>query len=148
MDMESFIFSLIGGIIASVIVTFVWAIILKPRLGIENEEIVNGKFRVKLTNKQCFYSVSNIKIEVCKITKDEITKHLPIDKDEHLFLKHGKYRIFKAEVSIQDEQDLKDNKVDIRVHVSANHSFSGFGKEYEKIYRYNSKTGKYLVSKK
>jgi len=143
--MECFIYSLIGGIIASGIVTFIWVIILKPQLIIENKGIENERFRVKVVNKQCFYSVSNIKIEVCKITKDEITKHLL--KDEHLFLKHGKDKIFKAIVSQQDEQDLKNNNVDIRVHVFANHSFSGFGKEYERKYRYDVKTGNYLSVK-
>ena len=140
--MEGFIYSLISGIIASGIVTFVWIIILKPRIVIENEGIENGKFRIKVINKQCFYSVSNIKIEVCKITNEEKTKQLL--KDEHLFLKHGKDKIFKAEVSQQDEHDFKDNNVNIRVHVFANHSFSGFGKEYEQIYRYDVKTENYL----
>jgi hypothetical protein len=146
--MENIIENLIIGIVASGFVTLWWVIFFKPRFNIENEGIKNGKFRVKLINKQFYFSAINIKIEVCTINKDEITKHFDIDKEEHLLLKRGKFRIFKATVPLEYEQNLKDNKVDIRVQVYAAHSFSGFGKEYERIYRYDSKTEKYLLIKK
>jgi len=141
--------NIITGIIASGIVTLAWVMFFKPRFNIENEGIKNGKFRVKLTNRQIYFSAINIKIEVCTITKDdEITKHLDIDKEEHLLLKRGKFRIFKADVPSEKEQALKENKVDIRVQVYAAHSFSGFGKEYEKTYCYNTKTNKFdLIGK-
>jgi len=145
--MEIFIYNLIGGIIASGIITLGWVILFKPRFSIENEGIEKGKFRVKIINKQIYFSAINVKIEVCTINKIETTKHFNIDREEHLLLKCRKDRVFKAEIPPEYEQDLKENKVDIRVHVYATHSFSGFGKEYERIYRYDVKTGNYLSVK-
>jgi hypothetical protein len=135
---------IIDGIIASVIVTLGWVLFFRPRFNITNEGIKGGKFRIKLINKQCFFSAINLKIEICKITKDgETTKHFEIDREEFLLLKHGKDRIFKATIESKDEQEIKANEADIRVHVDAAHSFSGFGKEYERIYQYDSKTGQF-----
>ena len=141
--MENLIENFVIGIIASGIVTIGWVIFFKPRLRIENEGIENGKFRIKLQNKQIYFSAINIKIEVCTINQDEITKHFDIDKEEHLLLKRGKNRTFKAIIPPKYEQDIENNNVNIRVQVYAAHSFSGFGKEYERTYHYNAITKKY-----
>jgi hypothetical protein len=137
--------TIITGFIASAFTTFILTVLLQPCFIIENEGIKNGKFRVKLTSKQYFFSSINIRIEACLISEGDVTKHFDIDKEEHILLKRGKYRIFKATVPPEYEKKLKDNEGNIRIQVYMAHSFSGFGKAKEQYFKYNDSENKFLA---
>jgi hypothetical protein len=130
----------------SIAFTTLWIFVFRPRLKIEKDGIENNKVRIKVTNIGCANAI-NLKMEVCTVKgEDEITRHLELDRNDFLLLPRKgkeKERVFKAFIS--DDTDIKetlrDKDTTLRVRLYAAHELSGFGKTFQRKYRYNPDTG-------
>jgi hypothetical protein len=121
--------------------------------------LAGEKLRVKVQNKGKSDAV-NLKIEACAIS-DSYTHHLKIDKNDFIILPYEKgkqvkdtshERIFKID-NIEESakkyemtyksllSDLKSekNNYQIRIRIHASHEFSGFGKAFESIFKFENK---------
>jgi hypothetical protein len=106
------------------------------------------QINVRLINKWCF-SIINIKIEICTVSRIEKTHHFDIDKENFLFLPINDNRLFKTtDLTPQKEEKIKNNTLNIRVRYYAAHSFTGFGRTFGAEFSYDAKTGKFIRRRK
>ena len=140
--------------------TAIWPIVLyflKPRLEIQSVEIIdmNGEcLAINIVNRGSRAAV-NLQIEVCVLEDNNYTYHLEIDKDDFIILpawkptgssherKFKSYdiasftkRYFNGTFSALLQTIRENPEILIRIRVHANHSYSGFGKAFEKKFKY------------
>ena len=123
-------------LLASLIITAFWSIILyrlRPKLKVQEIYFNNSKLNVRLIN-ECIAAI-NIRMEICTIQGDA-THHLDIDKSDFIILPKGDNRVFKASISPEIEDKIRNNTVNIRVRFYGVHSYSGFGKAFEEKFKY------------
>ena len=149
-------------VFSSLLVTVVWIFYFRPCLEIESvkngiNDFGNPYIRVNVINRQCFFDAVNLNMEICIIENEKYTYHLDIDKKDFLILPRKKNRVFQsydlAESAkqyfkkdfnsfIKEIVKLENNKIRVRIH--ANHSFTGFGKGFERIFKYDAKTEEFI----
>ena len=146
--------------------TFFWSAILyliRPKLKIEKIVIINenGKdgIKIKVKNNALFFNVTNLMVEACIVVGGQ-TCHLKLDKYDFIMLPPKKgdtdfhERIFKTHGlensecydgigNIISDDNYVSNLINyeyyiIRIRVHANHSLSGFGKAFEKKFKWNN----------
>lgn len=156
--------------------TFFWSTILyliRPNLKIEKIVVINenGKdgLKIKVKNNGLFFNVTNLKVEACIVVRRQ-TCHLILDRYDFIILPSKKgdtdfherdFKTIGLENSgyedgigntITNENYVSNLKLyddyEIRIRVHANHSLSGFGKAFEKKFKWDKKSGKFQQIKK
>lgn len=121
----------------------------------------NNKYRIKINikNKMSYFGVNNVQIEAAFFNNKNQTFHLDFDRASFLIIRSKDERTFQAmnlnefaiRVSCYSSLDKMiecinsgENKrsYTFRVRVHAEHSFTGFGKSFEKVFLY--KNGEFI----
>ena len=142
------------------VITYLVIFFLKPRLKIVCAclKMDEKKIKIKVENHSWLSSAVNIRIEVCALDpQNNYTYHLKVDHIEFLIMPPKKKntdneKVFKV-IGIHESareytagntelekynrllNELKLNKLQLRVRLHSYQGFSGFGKAEEKIFK-------------